>query len=163
MGRSMMLRACLLFLLVVVGSANASEAAPASIQDRVEGVWEARTYVLADGTLHPVRGRIFFQRGHWQVLYFVVDASGAPRRGSGEGGTYALAGDQLTFRHELNLSVGEAVQGLSEAPLRMRASTPQRAALETARVTVGGDALTLLFPSGKRLYFERAESSEGPR
>ncbi len=160
MGRSM-LRLALPILFVAVG-AGLSGASSSVIQGRVEGVWEAQTYLLADGTLHPVRGRIFFQGRHWQVLFFVVDASSSrPHRGSAEGGTYTLAGDQLTFRHELNLSVGDAIPGLPEAPLRMIARHPEQAVPETARVTVEGDALTLLFPSGNRLHFERATMPSG--
>ena len=163
MGRSMLRRALLLILFVAVGYAGLSGASSAAIKERVKGVWDARTYLLADGTLHPVRGRIFFQGGHWQVLFFVVDASNCPQRGSGEGGAYMLAGDRLTFRYELNLSVGDAVVGLPEAPLRMIARHPEQAVPETARVMVEGDALTLLFPSGNHLYFERTKPLSGQR
>ncbi len=116
MGRSMLRRALLSILFVAVGYAGLSGASSAAIQERVEGVWDARTYVLADGTLHSV---------------------------------------------ELNLSVGDAVQGLPEAPLRMIARHPEQAVPETARVTVEGDALTLLFPSGNRLYFEPVKPPSG--
>lgn len=145
-------------LLVALGYMGLSRASVAAPREGIEGVWDARTYRLAGGSRHPVRGRIFFQDGHWQVLFFVMDASGNPQRGSGEGGTYELVGDQLTFQHELNLSAGEAVSGLPEAPLRMIARRPEQSVPEAARAAVVGEALTLWFPTGNRLHFERAKS-----
>ncbi len=161
MGRTMLRLVLPLTLLVAVGHTGLSEASPGAGQARIEGAWNAHTYLLADGSRHPVRGRIFFHSGHWQVLFFVIDSSGGPRRGSAEGGTYQLDGDRLTFLHELNLSVGDAMAGLAEAPLRMTARRPEEAVTEAARVAVEADALTLFFPSGNRLDFVRAKSPSG--
>ncbi len=159
MGRTMRRLVLLLTLLAAVSYPGASPASPSTTQESIEGAWEARTYLLADGSRHPVRGSIFFHSGRWQVLFFVMDAMGAARRGSGEGGTYELAGDRLTFHHELNLSVGEPMAGLPEAPLRMTARPPQEAVPEAARVAVRGDALSLFFPSGNQLDFVRAATT----
>jgi hypothetical protein len=124
--------------------------------DPLQGVWSAEQYLLADGTDHELRGRIFFAERHWQVLFFVIDDFGEPRRGSGEGGTYERTADGVVFRHLFNLSAGEAMFGLEEAPLRMIARSPEDAPLEPTRVLVDGDVLTLYFPSGNRMTFSKA-------
>ena len=122
----------------------------------VRGAWTADRYLLADGTDHEVRGQIFFAEHDWQVLFFVMDENGAAKRGSGEGGTYERTEDGVVFRHLFNLSVGEAMRGLEEAPLRMVARGPEGAPLEPTRVDVDGDVLTLYFPSGNRMTFRKS-------
>lgn len=121
----------------------------------VRGPWAADEYLLADGPTHVVRGQIFFGERDWQVLFLVMDETGAPRRGSAEGGTYERTDDGVVFRHLFNLSVGEAMEGLAEAPLRMVARDPEEAPLEPTRVGVEGGVLTLYFPSGNRMTFRR--------
>lgn len=122
----------------------------------VRGAWSAQDYHLADGPTHSVRGQIVFTEHDWQVVFFVLDASGAPLRGSAEGGSYERTADGVVFRHLFNLSVGEAMDGLAEAPLRMVVRDPADAPLEPTRVGVEGDVLTLYFPSGNRMTFARS-------
>lgn len=123
--------------------------------DALEGAWTAERYHLADGPIHPVRGQIFFVEGSWQVLFFVMDGDGVPRRGSGEGGTYERTADGVVFRHLFHLSAGNALPGLEAAPLRMTVRDPDEAALEPTRIDVEGAVLTLHFPSGNRMTFRR--------
>lgn len=120
----------------------------------IEGAWSAELYTLKDGTELPVDGRIFFTDRDWTVLFFVV-SDGEVRRGSGEGGTYTLEGDALTFRHLYHLSAGEAVASLPEAPLRMSVREPEAAAEEPCRVELGESEMTLFFPSGNEMSFRR--------
>jgi hypothetical protein len=127
----------------------------AQSDDALIGAWTAEEYHLAEGVIHPVRGQIFFVDGHWQVLFFVLADDGEPHRGSGEGGTYERTTEGVVFQHLFNLSVGEALPGLDEAPLRMTVRSPEQAALEPTRVDVEGDILTLHFPSGNRMTFRR--------
>jgi len=135
----------LVSLLSCVALASAAE---------LRGAWAAELYVLKDGTELPVEGRIFFTDRDWTVLFFVTQG-GEVRRGSGEGGTYTLEGDALTFRHFYNLSAGEAVASLPEAPLRMTVREPEAAAEEPCRVEIGERDLTLFFPSGNEMRFSR--------
>ncbi len=121
----------------------------------LEGAWIAEAYHLRDGAVHPVAGRIFFTAADWQVLFFVLDEQGEPRRGSGEGGTYALDGDRLVFTHLFNLSAGEAMEGLAASELRMTARGGDDAPEEPVRVEVAEARLTLHFPSGNRMSFRR--------
>ncbi|MFQ5690031.1 MAG: amidohydrolase family protein [Gemmatimonadota bacterium] len=122
------------------------------------GAWAARAYILADGTRHAVRGRIFFTRSEWLVLFFVM-AGDDPKRGSGEGGTYRLDGDHLVFTHFYNLSAGGAMAGLPESPLRMEARRGNGPAEDT-RIALEGDRLTLYFPSGNAMELERSSGLE---
>ena len=137
-----------LILFSLLGSAAIASAAD------IRGAWAAVLYVLKDGTELPVEGRIFFTDRDWTVLFFVTQG-GEVRRGSGEGGTYTLDGDALTFRHFYNLSAGEAVASLPEAPLRMSVREPDAAAEEPCRVEVAERELTLFFPSGNEMRFSR--------
>jgi len=114
----------------------------------IRGSWAAARYIVAAGDEHPVQGRIFFSETDWQVLFFVLDGSGEPRRGSAEGGTYTLDGEKLVFTHLFNLSVGDEMAGLPAAELRMVARGPKGAPEEATRLTVQGDDMTLYFPSG---------------
>lgn len=138
------------------------ESAVAQIaDDDVLGAWSAETYLLAEGSEYEVRGQIFFADGRWQVLFFVLDEDGEPRRGSGEGGMYERTSDGVVFRHLFNLSVGDELPGLSETPLRMTVREPADAPLEPTRVDVQGSVLTLHFPSGNRMIFRKAAGQGG--
>ena len=129
---------------------------PPAAADEIRGAWLTREYHLADGTVHPLSGTIFFAETRWQVLFFVLDADGEPRRGSAEGGTYSVDGDRLEFRHEHNLSVGQGMEGLAESALRMTVRSAANAEAEPARFELSGDQLIIFFPSGNRMRFERA-------
>ena len=142
----------LLLATVLVGAAVPAHA---QTTDPLEGVWLADQYLLAGGHEHPVAGQIFFTDGRWQVLFFVMDADGAALRGSAEGGTYDRTSDGLVFTHLHNLSVGEAMPGLAAADLRMVTRDPDGAPLEPTEITIDGDVLTLHFPSGNRMLFQR--------
>ena len=96
-----LLGAALIFLAAPMDVGVASDQQPT-----IQGAWNARVYRLASGQVHTVRGRIFFADTEWQVLFFVMD-NDEPRRGSGEGGTYTLRGDQLTFEHHYLLAAGD--------------------------------------------------------
>ncbi len=146
-------RATLLAFLLSLAAASVAEAQPA---DALEGVWTADRYLLAEGSEHEVRGQIFFTRGHWQVLFFVMDESGVAQRGSGEGGTYQRTADGVVFSHLFHLSIGDPMPGLAAAPLRMVVQAPDGAPLEPTRVDVEGATLTLHFPSGNRMTFTKA-------
>ena len=122
----------------------------------VRGSWDAREYVLAGGATHEVRGQIHFSASDWLVLFFVMDGERAAR-GSAEGGRYTLEGDRLTFEHLHHLSVGDALEGLPESPLRME-TRAAAGSFEPARAVVEGDRLTLHFPSGNRMTFVRGSS-----
>ncbi|WP_420632993.1 hypothetical protein [Candidatus Palauibacter sp.] len=124
--------------------------------DALAGAWAAREYVLATGARHPVRGRIIFTDGEWQVLFFVMDGE-EPKRGSGEGGRYTFDGETLTFEHLHHLSVGRTMEGLPASPLTMTARAGD-GPLEPTRVDIEGDALTLRFPSGNAMSFVRVSN-----
>jgi len=147
----------------------------------LEGVWAAERYRLASGPEHPLEGRIFFDDGEWQVVFFVLGvgseeaagggaADGAAgggggaqtgegaavvRRGSAEGGRYEVRGDTVVFRHLFHLSAGDSVAGLPASPLRMEVTAAVEAAREPTRFVVEGDRLTLFFPSGNEIDFVR--------
>jgi hypothetical protein len=142
------------FFLLALGLALPVEVAAQDGAD-VRGAWSAQRYVLATGAVHEVRGQIFFAERDWQVLFFVMGEEG-PERGSGEGGTYERTEDGVVFSHLFNLSVGEAMEGLEEAPLRMTARGAEGAPLEPTRLDVEGDVLTLYFPSGNRMMFRKS-------
>jgi hypothetical protein len=121
----------------------------------LRGAWAAERYLMADGGEHEVQGRIFFSERDWQVLFFVMDENGEARRGSGEGGTYALTEGGLVFTHLFNLSVGDEMPGLPAAELQMISRPPEGAPLEPTDIRIRGDVLTLHFPSGNRMTFRR--------
>ncbi len=121
----------------------------------IEGAWRAETYALAGGAEHPVDGTIFFAGDAWQVLFFVLDEGGVARRGSAEGGRYALEGDRLTFHHRYNLSAGEEMEGLPATELRMQIREAAGAAVEPCTIELSADRLTIRFPSGNRMTFSR--------
>jgi len=129
------------------GVANAQELT-------IQGAWSAQIYRLAGGQAHPVRGRIFFASAEWQVLFFVMDDD-EPKRGSGEGGTYSLTGDQLTLKHHYLLAVGDQMPGLPAAPLRMEARD-RTGPSEGTRIELAEELLILHFPSGNSMEFTRS-------
>ncbi|MCH7473958.1 MAG: hypothetical protein IIA27_04740 [Gemmatimonadetes bacterium] len=134
-------------------------AASARAQDNdgmLQGAWAAENYVLQDGPTHRVTGRIFFTQTEWTVLFFVMDEEGEPRRGSGEGGTYSLHGNDLLFSHLFNFSIGEEMPGLAAAPLQMIARDASEAVTEPSTIQISGDQLTVFFPSGNRMTFTRS-------
>lgn len=139
-------------LLPVMAVAAAAPVRPAA---EVRGAWSTVEYRLADGTVHPLSGTIFFAQGRWQVLFFVLDGDGVPHRGSAEGGTYTVDGDALVFRHEHNLSAGAPMEALPASPLRMTVRPPAAAQAEPTRFEIDGDSLTIYFPSGNSMRFER--------
>ena len=129
-----------------------------SAQDAdVQGAWNAESYALRDGAEHRVEGRIFFTESDWQVLFFVMDGD-EPRRGSGEGGRYTFDGETLTFEHLHHLSIGEAMDGLPASDLTMTARSGD-GPLEPTGVRLEGDRLTLEFPSGNTMSFDRVSES----
>ena len=139
----------------LVALAVASLPAVAQNTSELRGAWAAERYYIAERGEHDVQGRIFFAERDWQVLFFVIDEGGEVRRGSAEGGTYTLDGDQLVFSHLFNLSVGDEMVGLPAAELRMVSRSPEGAPLEPTDIRIDGDLLTLFFPSGNRMTFRR--------
>ena len=138
------------------------------------GTWRPRRYVLAAGAELPVDGRISFRlavddetAGEWLVLFFVTDGSGNPIRGSAEGGNWSREANSLMLTHTYHLSAGEPAGPLPAAPLRLALRSAAEAWAnhrEPCEVLVTGGELTLFFPSGNSMTFERLEalgSSEG--
>ena len=140
---------------VTAAEAAADTASAALVQD-IQGAWRAETYVLANGVSHTVDGMIFFTATDWTVLFFVLDQEGVGRRGSGEGGSYALEGDRLTFRHRYNLSAGEEMEGLPASELRMQIRNAADEAVEPCTIELSEERLTIHFPSGNRMMFWRS-------
>ncbi|MCY3555546.1 MAG: hypothetical protein OXH56_09525 [Gemmatimonadetes bacterium] len=123
----------------------------------IRGAWKPEAYRLKSGPVHEVTGLISFTEKDWSVLFFIVTDEG-PRRGSGEGGTYTLEGDKLTFRHLYNLSGGHAVDGFeaSELSMRVRPADAEDAPAEPCTITIEDDLLTIFFPSGNQMTFRRS-------
>ena len=144
--------------LVVVVCGALLGAAPVAAQGDVDvqGAWRAKTYLLADGTVHTVDGLIVFTERDWTVLFFVTGPDGQPRRGSGEGGSYTLSGDRLVFTHLYNLSAGDEMDGLPASDLRMIVRGAAGAPEEACRVARDADHLTVFFPSGNAMTFRRS-------
>ena len=135
------------------------QATPGRAQENdttLQGAWAAESYVLKDGPTHRIAGRIFFTQTEWTVLFFVMDEQGEPRRGSGEGGTYNLHGNDLMFSHLFNFSTGQEMPGLAAAPLQLIARDVSEAVTEPSTIQVSGDQLTIFFPSGNRMTFTRS-------
>jgi len=137
--------------LVLVGTAHLP--APSDLV----GAWAPDAYILSDGTKHTVDGRIFFTESEWLVLFFVLDGD-EPRRGSGEGGSYELEGDRLTFSHLYHLSAGAEMPGLPDSPLRMEARQTG-GPTEQTRIELEDERMTLHFPSGNAMTFRRTSAS----
>ena len=123
----------------------------------IRGAWKPESYRLKSGPVHDVTGLISFTEKDWSVLFFIVTDEG-PRRGSGEGGTYTLVGDKLTFRHLYNLSGGHAVDGFeaSELTMKVRPADAGNAPAEPCTITIEEDLLTIFFPSGNQMTFRRS-------
>ncbi len=123
----------------------------------VRGSWKPETYRLKSGPVHEVTGLITFTEKDWSVLFFIVTDEG-PRRGSGEGGTYTLDGDKLTFRHLYNLSGGHAVDGFeaSDLSMKVRPKDAEDAPAEPCTISIEDDLLTIFFPSGNQMIFRRS-------
>jgi hypothetical protein len=122
----------------------------------IRGMWRPDTYILKDGSRHPIAGLVTFSDREWTFLVFVMD-NGEPRRAEGEGGTYTLNGEDIVFHHEFLLTVGQALGSMPESPLRMQVRDTAGASTTPARVTVEGDRLTVRFgPSGNVMTFERS-------
>ena len=157
-------------------SAAAGVVRPASIHavapqaadlDPIVGSWRPRAYRLAAGAELPVDGRIVFlarsddgSRGEWSVNFFVTGEDGAAVRGSAEGGEWSRDGRSLLLTHQFHLSAGAAAGPLPEAPLAMAFRSAAEAAAnhrEPCEVAVEGALLTLFFPSGNSMTFERVE------
>ncbi len=136
-------------------SQGALRADTESTEHDIAGMWRCHTYVLADGSSHPLDGHISFASRDWMVLFFVLDDRGAALRGSGEGGTYELEGDRLTFIHRRVLATGVAVGSLPDSPLRMEVNRAGLGKPEAARVKISGSSMTIFFPSGNRIHFTR--------
>ena len=149
---------------VAVSTPHASQPPP----DAIVGSWRPREYRLAAGTTLPVDGRITFlaeradgASGEWSVVFFVTGDDGAALRGSAEGGAWSRDGDSLLLTHEYHLSAGEAAGPLPAAPLAMAlrsAEEADRNHREPCEVAVEGSRLTLFFPSGNSMMFERVEA-----
>jgi hypothetical protein len=128
----------------------------AAADSPLRGTWRPDTYILKDGSRHPLAGIVTFTDREWTFLVFVMD-NGEPRRAEGEGGTYTLKGEDIVFHHEFLLTVGHALGSLPESPLRMQVTDTAGASTTPARVTVEGDRLTVHFgPSGNAMTFERS-------
>ena len=150
------------------GPAHLRAAAPqAAAPDPIVGSWRPREYRLAAGETLPVDGRIVFlarsdhgNSGEWSVNFFVTGEDGAAVRGSAEGGEWSRDGRSLLLTHQFHLSAGGAAGPLPEAPLAMAFRSAAEAAAnhrEPCEVTVEGGLLTLFFPSGNSMTFERVE------
>ena len=151
------------------GPGNIRSVAPqAAALDPIVGSWRPRAYRLAAGAELPVDGRIVFLarsddggRGEWSVTFFVTGEDGAALRGSAEGGEWSRDGSSLLLTHQFHLSAGAAAGPLPEAPLAMAFRSAEEAARnhrEPCEVTVEGGLLTLHFPSGNSMTFERVET-----
>lgn len=146
-----------------VGAEAAIPSSPAAIPRSeagsldIRGAWKPESYRLKSGPVHEVAGLISFTQKDWSVLFFIVTVEG-PQRGSGEGGTYTLEGDKLTFRHLYNLSGGHAVDGFeaSELSMRVRPEDAEDAPAEPCTITIEEDLLTIFFPSGNQMTFRRS-------
>ena len=125
-------------------------------QASITGAWRVESYILRDGGRPPVDGSILFTESGWAVLFFIVDEEGEPRRGSGEGGTYTLDGDQLTFFHRFNMSGGDAVEGFAASDWSLTLREPDAAVDESCTVDLSDERLTIHFPSGNRMEFSRS-------
>jgi len=152
--RRMALRLLLLLAACVVPAAPGAAA-----ELGIQGTWHPDTYILKDGTRHAVQGSIVFTDRDWSVLFLVAPDGRTPLRGSAEAGTYRLTGNRLVFSHLYNLSGGGAVQGIPESPFEMNLHAAAEAPSEPCTVERTGSRLTIRFPSGNAMEFERAAAS----
>lgn len=143
----------LLLQLIVLGGCQTS------VGPTLQGIWSCDDYLLADGSIHPLQGRIFFGEREWTVLFFVLDENGKPLRGSGEGGWYTFDGENVTFAHLRILEEGAAVGSLGESH-RVEVLHDAEGSIgepEACRVDLTRDTLAIHFPSGNRIRFTRLE------
>lgn len=146
----------LLALSIATGLGTAGVVSAQPAPGALRGSWRPTTYILKDGARHPLDGLIFFTATDWTVLYFVLDGRGKPARGSGEGGTYTVTGNRLTFAHRYNFASGTAMEGLPETPLTMTARPSAGAPTEPSTIAISGSRLTIDFPSGNRIEFVKS-------
>ena len=142
-------------LAALLSTLSLALAAPTPTLD-VRGAWHPETYTLKDGTRHPVQGLIVFTERDWIVVFLVAPDGRTPKRGSGEAGTYTLAGQKLVFSHLYNLAGGDAVAGLPADPFQMNLHDTAKAPTEACTAEIAGDRLTIRFPSGNTMTFMRA-------
>ena len=143
-------------LVAFIAAACTSAPDPSLAQSTdLDGAWRADRYELATGGSHALAGHILFVDGEWNVLFYVLDASSEPVRMSAEGGTFTRLGEDLVFTHLYYAAQGEAVEGLEASPFEMRVNRGDPV-VEPSRATVDGSRLTLFFPSGNRMTFDRA-------
>ena len=148
-------------------AANSDTATITAAPDPIVGSWRPRAYRLEGGEELPVDGRIVFVAsredggsGEWFVAFFVIGEDGSTLRGSAEGGEWSRDGRSLLLTHQYHLSAGEAAGPLPAAPLAMALRSAAEAAdnhREPCEVTVDENLLTLFFPSGNSMTFERVE------
>ena len=148
-------------------AANSDTATITAAPDPIVGSWRPRAYRLEGGEELPVDGRIVFVAsredggsGEWFVAFFVIGEDGSTLRGSAEGGEWSRDGRSLLLTHQYHLSAGEAAGPLPAAPLAMALRSAAEAAdnhREPCDVTVDENLLTLFFPSGNSMTFERVE------
>ncbi len=148
-------------------AANSDPATITAAPDPIVGSWRPRAYRLEGGEELPVDGRIVFVAsredggsGEWFVAFFVIGEDGSTLRGSAEGGEWSRDGRSLLLTHQYHLSAGEAAGPLPAAPLAMALRSAAEAAdnhREPCEVTVDENLLTLFFPSGNSMTFERVE------
>ncbi len=148
-----------LLLLLAAGVVPAAQGASGDLE--IRGAWHPDTYILEDGTRHPVRGLIVFTDRDWSVVFLVAPDGHTPLRGSAEAGTYRLNGNRLVFSHLYNLSGGGAVEGIPESPFEMNLHEATSAPSEPSTVELTGRRMTIRFPSGNAMEFERAAASPG--
>ena len=151
--KNLMRYSALLVFAVLLGGCQSSA------RPSLQGVWSCDDYRLADGSIHPLHGRIFFGQREWTVLYFVLDENGEPLRGSGEGGWYEFDGKNVTFAHLRILEEAAAVGSLGESH-RVEVHLESEGSIgepEACRVDLTGENLAIHFPSGNRIRFTRLE------
>ena len=71
-------------------------------QQSLDGSWRPLVYQLHQGERESVDGILFLNDGVWSVVFFVLDESGEPVRGSGEGGSSHISGFILNYSASLN-------------------------------------------------------------
>ncbi|MFN8060912.1 MAG: hypothetical protein U0Q12_17275 [Vicinamibacterales bacterium] len=125
--------------------------------DEISGAWTVREYRLANGDVHVARGLLLLTDGHWATLFFVLNPDGVPRLGSGQGGTFTLAGGTLTLTHVAHVAAGAPIPGAPKADADvLRHAPPDEPRVEICNVQVDGRVLHLHLPSGNIVTFDRA-------
>ena len=109
----------------------------------LEGAWRSARYIVK-GNATEIDGVLLLADGHWSTLYFVGGAEGP--WASAEAGAYEFDGRTLTFFHRLMF------QGGGGRPLHI---TQAASHVEACPITLTGDSLTILFPSGNTLVCHR--------